>query len=270
MTDLHGALEKSLGPIYRVEREVRPVGNCRLFVASQPPDMETLVVKVLPSTLSLGVEDRVFERELVLLSDRLKASPLVLTRGSGRAGTYVYHTRAFVPGTTLRNWIARQGGLPLRKVVDIARDVLGALAPAHAAGVGHGDLKPENVLLAEHGTHVADTGVVAAVQRSLGAAAPPNAALAALCATAYVAPERREGSLVGVPGPAEDIFSLGVMLHEMLAGRPPAPESEPLEELRSVPSWLGELVRRCLSPRADDRWKDAEDAMSVLPRQAQS
>lgn len=269
MTDLRAALETSLGPIFRVEREVRPVGNCRLFVASNQTEGTEFLIKVLPSTLSLAVDDQVFERELLLLTDRLTDERLVTPRTAGRAGAFVYHTRRFVSGTTLRNWITRNGDLPLRKAVDVLRDVLSALSQAHAAGVGHGDLKPENVLLGDEHAMVADTGVVGAVERSLDGA-PPGVAVAALCAPAYVAPERREGVASGATSPSEDIYAVGVVAHEMLASRPPAPESEPLEELRSVPSWLGELVRRCLAPRQAERWPDAREALSTIPHPSTS
>ncbi len=263
MTDLHAALETALGPIYHVEREVRPVGNCRLFVTSNLSEGSEFLVKVLPSTLSLAVDDQTFERELLLLGDRLADSRLVLPQTAGRAGAFVFHMRQFVGGTTLRNWITRNGDLPLLKAVDVLRDVLSALSQAHAAGLGHGDLKPENVLLADRQALVADTGVVGAVERSLDGA-PPGVAVAALCAPPYVAPERREGVASGPTTPREDVYAVGVVAHEMLASRPPAPESEPLEEIRSVPAWLGELVRGCLAPPGE-RWPDARDVLSAMP-----
>src|SRR5207248_1115807 len=82
------------------------------------------------------------------------------------------------------------GELPLRRTVDILRDVLTALTHAHAAHIAHGDLKPENVLLTDGHTLVADTGIVEAVERSLPRGTP-GLVTGALCATTYVAPERR-------------------------------------------------------------------------------
>src|SRR2546426_763389 len=218
MTDLRAALADALGPLYRVEREVRPVGDCRLFVAREVPTGPELLVKLLPARLSLAVDSGLFERELLLVADRLRHPQFVAPRGAGRAGAFVYHTRAFVAGTTLRAWLMRHGELPLRRTVEILRGVLAALAHAHAASVAHGDLKPENVLLADGGTLVADTGVVDAVGHSLtGGAAVAGAAL---CAPPYVAPERRDG---GAPGPRDDMFAVGGLAHDMLTGQPPAP-----------------------------------------------
>src|SRR5207249_2742559 len=79
-------------------------------------------------------------------------------RGSGRAGAFVYHARRFVEGTTLRAWLANHGEMPLRRVIEVLRDVLLALAHAHRGSIAHGDLRPENVLLTAGRVQVADTG----------------------------------------------------------------------------------------------------------------
>jgi eukaryotic-like serine/threonine-protein kinase len=274
---LRAALQDALGPLYRVEREVRPVGDCRLFVALELPGGPELLLKVLPGQLSLAVDSGVFEREVLLLAPRLGHPHLVAPKGAGRAGSFVFHTRPFVAGTTLRAWLARHGELPLRQAVTILHDVLAALAHAHAAGVAHGDLKPEHVLLADGGAggaegtggaQVADTGIVDAVGRSLlGGAGAAGVASAALCAAPYVAPERRaSGAGLGPRGPRDDMFALGVLAHEMLTGKPPAPEEESLEEVRTVPAWLGELVHRCLEPEPAARWADAAAALATVSR----
>ncbi|OLB16309.1 MAG: hypothetical protein AUH12_07015 [Gemmatimonadetes bacterium 13_2_20CM_69_8] len=267
MSELRAALEAALGPIYRIEREVRPVGNCRLFVAVGTPAAPELLVKVLPAELSLAVDARAFEREVVLLADRLGHAAIVAPRGAGRAGAVVYHTRRFVEGTTLRAWLTNHGELPLRRAVEILRDVLTALAHAHHATIAHGDLKPENVFLAGGRARVADAGVVDAVERTLsGGASPPGAVRAALCAPAYLAPERRDDGSPG--GPRDDMFAVGVLLHEMLTGRPPAGEAEGLEEVRALPPWLVALARRCLAEEPAARWPDAAAALEVVTRSA--
>src|SRR3989441_11313069 len=113
MTDLRAALTNALGPIYRVEREVRPVGDCRLFVAREVPTGPELLVKLLPAGLSLAVDAGLFEQELQLVADRLRHPQIVAPRGAGRAGAVVYHTRAFVAGTTPAAWLMRPGEPPL-------------------------------------------------------------------------------------------------------------------------------------------------------------
>lgn len=269
MADLRAALGHALEPAYRVEREVRPVGKCRLFVALDQSTGPELLVKVLPTPLSLGVDPTTFAGELRTLAGSLAHRGLVAPQGGGRAGPFVYHTRAFVQGTTLRAWLQRHGELPLRRAVEVLRDVLDALAHAHAAGVCHGDLKPENVLLTDGQAVVADTGVFSAVQRSWsagggsggeGARDGHGAVMAALCADDYLAPERQSGGERA--GPRDDMFAVGVMLHEMLTGRAPGAPGEPLEELRAVPAWLGDLGRRCRAAEPGARWADAAAALA--------
>jgi serine/threonine protein kinase len=260
MADLRAALGHALEPAYRVEREVRPVGNCRMFVALGRTDGVGLLVKVLPGALSLAIDSTRFEQAIRQLGERLGHPSLVAPRGAGRAGSCVYHTRAFVEGTTLRAWLARHGELPLRRTVEILRDVLTALAHAHAAGIAHGDLKPENVVLADGQTLVADAGVLGAIVDATAGNAGA-AATSALCATDYLAPERRAGEVAGA-SPRDDMFAVGVLVHEMLTGRPPTVDPEPLDAVRSVPPWLGELARRGLAPEPNTRWGDASAALA--------
>src|SRR5260370_31875747 len=162
MSELRGALADALGPLYRIEREVRPVGEYRLFVATQSQNGTELLVKVLPAALSLGIDDVHLERVVRLVGQRLSHPNLVRPRGAGRAGAFVYHSRPFVPGTTLRAWIGNNGAIPLARTVEILRAILSGLAYAHAADLAHGDLKAENVLLADQGGMVADTGSASA------------------------------------------------------------------------------------------------------------
>ncbi len=263
VSELRAALEDALGPIYRVEREVRPVGTCRLFVAVGPPADPELLVKVLPAELSLSVDAAAFEREVLLLGDRLGHAQLVPPRRSGRAGAFVYHARRFVEGTTLRAWLANHGEMPLRRVIEVLRDVLLALAHAHRGSIAHGDLRPENVLLTQGRVLVADTGIVDAVGRTLPTGLA-GSVCAALCAPAYLTPERRKDG--GAAGPRDDMFAVGVLLHEMLTGELPAVEAEALEEVRSLPPWLAELAHRCLTVDPAARWPDAAAALDAVGR----
>ena len=224
MSELRAALAAALGPLYRIEREVRPVGEYRLFVATQSEDGTELLVKVLPAALSLGINDLQFERAVLLIGERLRHPNLVRARGAGRAGSFVYHTRPFVPGTTLRAWIGNNGPIPLARAVDILRGVLSGLAHAHETDVSHGELKPENVLLADEGVLVADTGIAGA----LGKPATPR----------------------------NDMAAVQLLAREMLSGLKPTIGQEPLERTRSLPLWLTEWLRA--------RWADAGRALAGM------
>lgn len=224
MSELRAALADALGPLYRIEREVRPVGEYRLFVATQSQNGTELLVKILPAALSLGINDLQFERAVLLLAERLKHPNLVVPRGAGRAGAFVYHTRPFVPGTTLRAWIGNNGPIPLARTVEILRGVLSGLAHAHGSRVPHGDVKPENVLLADEGVLVADTGIASAL---------------------------------GKPATARnDMAAVQALAHEMLTGMKPGIGQEPLERSRTLPLWLTEWLR--------SRWADAGRALAGM------
>jgi eukaryotic-like serine/threonine-protein kinase len=224
MSELRAALADALGPLYRIEREVRPVGEYRLFVATQSQNGTELLVKILPAALSLGVNDLQFERAVLLIAEKLQHPNLVKPRGAGRAGSCVYHTRPFVRGTTLRAWIGNNGAVPLARTVEILRGVLSGLAHAHAAGIAHGELKPENVLLAEEGILVVDTGIASAL---------------------------------GKPATARnDMAAVQALAREMLNGAKPTVADEPLEHSRSLPLWLSEWLR--------SRWSDAGRALAGM------
>src|ERR1700752_4055334 len=224
MSELRDALAEDLGPLYRMEREVRPVGEYRLFVATQSQDGTELLIKVLPAALSLGVDDLQFERAVLLIAEKLNHPNLVKPRGAGRAGSFVFHTRPFVPGTTLRAWIGNNGAVPLARTVEILRGVLNGLAYAHAAGIAHGELKPENVLLADEGILVVDTGIASAL---------------------------------GKPATARnDMAAVQALARGMLNGAKPMGTDEPLERTRSLPLWLSEWLR--------SRWTDAGRALAGM------
>jgi serine/threonine protein kinase len=224
MSELRAALADSLGPLYRIEREVRPVGEYRLFVATQSQDGTELLVKVLPAALSLGINDLQFERAVLLLAEKLHHPNLVRARGAGRAGSFVYHTRPFVPGTTLRAWIGNNGAVPLARTVEILRGVLNGLAHAHEAEIAHGELKAENVLLADEGILVVDTGIATAL---------------------------------GKPASARnDMAAVQSLAREMLNGAKPTIADEPLESTRTLPLWLTEWLR--------SRWSNAGRALAGM------
>src|SRR6266704_4454778 len=224
MSELRTALADALGPLYRIEREVRPVGEYRLFVATQSQNGTELLVKVLPAALSLGIDDLQFERAVLLIAERLRHPNLVRPRGAGRAGSFVYHTRSFVPGTTLRAWIGNNGAIPLARAVEILRGILSGLAAAHAAEIAHGELKAENVLLSDQGVLVADTGIAGALGK----------------------PATQRNDMAAVQSLAK----------EMLSGAKPTVGAEPLERTRALPLWLTEWLR--------SRWSDAGRALAGM------
>jgi len=165
MSELRTALADALGPLYRIEREVRPVGDTGSSSQPSPKTAHSYWSKFLPAALSLGINDLQFERAVLLVGERLRHPNLVRPRGAGRAGSFVYHTRPFVPGTTLRAWIGNNGAIPLARTVEILRGMLSGWRTRTAARLLI-ELKAENVLLADEGVLVADTGIAGALGKA--------------------------------------------------------------------------------------------------------
>ena len=224
MSDLKSALADALGPLYRVEREVRPAGNNRQFVVMPNPTGPALLVKVLPAAESLSINENEFERDVLLLGDKLHHPNLVAPKGGGRAGAFIYHPRPIGEGTTLSAWMVRNGQLPLARAVEALRGILSGLAHAHKNKVAHGGIRPECVILGTNATLVADTGI----KKLLGRA-----------------------SLV-----RNDMVALGLLVHEMLTGTAHRAMEQPVETNRSLPQWLSEWLQSA--------WTDAGTALAAL------
>lgn len=221
-----------------------------MFVVTGEPVAPVLLARILPFELSIAMDPARFEREVIMLTPRLDHPHLVGPHGAGTAGRFLYHTRPFLEGTTLRAVLQRRGELPLHHAVQVLRDVTGAVARAHANGVLHGDLRPENVLMTDAGALVVDTGIAGAAAAAIRRNHPAALALD-LSDPVYRAPELRTG--IPLWSEQTDIFALGAMGYEMLAGKPPVREPEPLGGRRSITPGLGQLMLQCLSERPEDR-----------------
>jgi Tol biopolymer transport system component len=182
----------------------------------------------------------------------------------------------YVEGRSLRDRITREGALPIDDAVRILRDVVDALTEAHARGVVHRDIKPENILLRGRHALVTDFGVAKAVSDATGRT-PLTTAGVALGTPAYMAPE--QASADPNLDHRVDIYALGAVGYELLAGRPvfagTTPQMvlaahmteapEPVTGHRAaVPPALDALVMRCLAKKPADRFQRAEDLLPLL------
>ncbi len=193
-----------------------------------------------------------------------------------------FMTMELVQGESLAGRITRRGALPLNEAVSIATSICAGLEAAHAAGVVHRDLKPDNVLLSDDGrVVVTDFGIARACTTELGSATSTMGMM--LGTPVYMAPEQVEGR-ADIDGRA-DIYALGGVLFEMLTGeRPWLGESplaiatarlyqsapDPRHKRSSVPAWAAEITMRCLSRRREDRFGSAADVSAALARGASS
>jgi len=273
--ELIDRLQTALGSGYRLESELGGGGMSRVFVAEDLELGRKVVVKVLPPEMAAGVNADRFRREIQLAA-QLQHPHIVPVLGAASRGDLAYYTMPLVEGESLRVKLTREGELPIADTVRILRDVADALAYAHAHGVVHRDIKPDNVLISGRHAVVTDFGVAKAVSAASGSSGLTSLGVA-LGTPAYMAPEQAAAE-PGVDYRA-DVYALGAVAYEMLTGRPPfvAPSAQMVlaaqvtqtpEQVSAhraaVPAALAELVMRCLEKRPADRWQSAEEVRQQL------
>jgi eukaryotic-like serine/threonine-protein kinase len=275
--DLRGQLQKSLGDAYRLERELGGGGMSRVFVAEELRLHRDVVVKVLSPDLALGLSAERFEREIRTVA-ALQQANIVPILTAGDTDGLPFYIMPFVEGESLRAHLGG-GPLPVAEVLGIVKDVAKALGYAHQRGVVHRDIKPDNVLLSGGTAVVTDFGIAKAISaaRTSGPGATLTQVGTSIGTPAYMAPEQAAGD-ANVDHRA-DIYSLGAMAYELLAGHPVFSDRtaqrmlvahlseapRPIGELRAdVPVTLAELVMRCLAKDPDARPQTASDVVRML------
>jgi hypothetical protein len=194
--------------------------------------------------------------------------------------TLLYYVMPYIDGETLRARLAREGKLPEEEAVRILRDVLDALAHAHRLGIVHRDITPENIMLTRRHALVMDFGVAKAATAAADGPIVTGATLTtlglAIGTPTYMSPEQAAGD--PTMDHRTDLFALGVLTYEMLAGRRPyqvdgeqivatgeTPLPAPLSELRNdTPPELAAVVTRCLSLSPQQRPRHAGDVVRVI------
>ena len=280
-TDLREQLQTTLGTTYALERELGGGGMARVFVAEERALGRRVVVKVLAPALAGGIDAERFRRE-VRLAAVLQHPHIVPLLAAGEAGGLLYYTMPYVEGETLRARLSRDGALPVVDALRFTREVADALAYAHANRVVHRDIKPENVLLSGDHALVADFGIAKAltaaarIEPSAGPAALTSVGLA-VGTPAYMAPEQALGD--PTTDHRADLYALGVVLYELLAGAPPfagrTPQQlvaahvsgvpAPVTDRRpTVPRALATLVARLLAKDPAERPQSAGELLREL------
>ncbi|HUF28777.1 MAG TPA: protein kinase [Gemmatimonadaceae bacterium] len=287
MTDiLSEQLQASLGAGVVIQRELGGGGMSRVFLADELALNRRVVVKVLAPELAAGVNADRFRREILLAAGLqhphvvpiLAAGEVADAPGPG-ANVLPYFTMPFVQGDSLRTRLTTTGRQPIADVIAILRDVAKGLAYAHAHGIVHRDIKPENVLLSGGSAAVTDFGVAKALSSAhrSGAGDALTVIGMSLGTPAYMAPEQAAGD--PTTDHRADLYSLGLVAYEMLAGRTPfgarAPQAiiaahlverpEPVDRLRrDAPAALATLVMRCLEKDPARRPQTAEEFLASL------
>jgi serine/threonine-protein kinase len=229
---------------------------------------------VLQPELAHALGPQRFLQEIEIAA-RLVHPNILPLHDSGEAGGLLYYVMPYVEGPTLRQRLTREQHLALGEAVQIARNVADALTYAHNHGVVHRDIKPENVLLSGGQYVVADFGIARAIDEA-GAARLTETGLA-LGTPAYMSPEQASGARD--PDGRSDIYSLGCLVYEMLAGAPPftGPSAQaimarhaidPVPRLRTlrptIPAGVERAVEKALAKVPVDRFATADQFAKQL------
>jgi TolB-like protein/Tfp pilus assembly protein PilF len=266
MPDLRAQLQAGLGGSYTLERELGRGGMATVFLAQDLKHDRPVALKVLHPELANSLGPDRFLREIKLAA-RLQHPHILTVLDSGETGGRLWFTMPFVEGDSLRDRLRRERQLPVEDAVRIAREAAQALQYAHDHGVVHRDIKPENLLLTRDGnTLVADFGIARGLEAGRSDERLTDTGLV-VGTPAYMSPEQASGDRA--LDARSDVYSLGSVLYEMLAGEPPftAPTmqamivkrlTEPPPSVRAsrgtVPEAVDQAIRKALAPLAADRF----------------
>jgi serine/threonine-protein kinase len=224
VTDTLERLNTALADRYAIERELGQGGMATVYLARDLKHDRAVAVKVLRPELAIALGADRFLREITTTAQLAHPHilPLLDSGGTGAqahrgTGEFLYYVMPYVEGESLRDRLLREKQLPLEDALQLTREVADALSYAHSHGVVHRDIKPENILLQSGHAVVADFGIARAIAAA-GSARLTETGLA-VGTPAYMSPEQASAS-ADLDG-RSDLYSLGCVLYEMLAGEPP-------------------------------------------------
>jgi eukaryotic-like serine/threonine-protein kinase len=274
MSGLLGRLQVALTERYTIERELGRGGMATVYLAQDLKHRRPVALKVLSPDLAASLGTDRFLREIDVAA-RLAHPHILPLHDSGEADGLLYYVMPYVEGESLRDRLTRERQLPLEDALRITREVADALDYAHSRDVLHRDIKPENILFQAGHAVVSDFGISRAI-RAAGMRRVTGTGIA-VGTPGYMSPE--QGAGVEQPDGRSDLYSLGCVLYEMLAGSPPftgwsaqavlaRQAAEPVPRLRTVrdtvPDWLEQVTVRALAKAPADRFATAADFIAAL------
>jgi TolB-like protein len=266
VSDPRDQLQADLADRYVLERELGRGGMATVYLAHDLKHDRLVALKVLHPELAATLGPERFLRE-IRLTARLDHPHILPVFDSGESAGLLWYTMPYVEGESLRDRLRREVQLPIEDAVRIAREVAEALDYAHRHRIVHRDIKPENVMLGEGHARVADFGVA----QALGAAEAGRLTETGLTVgtPAYMSPEQ---ATAGPVDGRSDVYALGCVLYEMLAGEPPFTGrtaqaiiarrlSDPVPQIRhirdAVPARLEQAIMTALARVPADRFPSA-------------
>ena len=270
-------LNAALASRYAIERELGSGGMATVYLADDVKHHRKVAVKVLRPELASAIGPDRFLREIEIVA-KLNHPHILALYDSGEADGFLFYVMPYVKGESLRQRIHREKLLPIEQAIGITRHAASALDHAHAHGVIHRDIKPENILLHEGEAMVADFGIALAVtgggqrltDRGVWVGTPE-----------YMSPEQALGDRA--LDARSDVYSLGCVLYELLAGEPPytGPTAQavmakrltdPVPGVRrlraTVPAGVEQTLRKALAREPADRFETTAAFAEALTQSA--
>ncbi|MBP9106519.1 MAG: protein kinase [Gemmatimonadaceae bacterium] len=263
----------ALADRYRIERELGRGGMATVYVAEDLKHRRQVAIKVMRPELSASMGADRFLRE-VEIAAKLSHPNILPVYDSGEADGFLYYVMPLVEGESLPERMARDKQMPALEALRLAREVAEALAYAHARGIVHRDIKPANILLSAGHALVADFGIARAMESSGEALTQTGLAIGT---PVYMSPEQATGA-TDIDG-RTDIYALGCVLYEMLAGEPPftgptvqailarslTENPRPLDQTRTaLPAAVNTTVMKALAKTAADRYSTGAEFVAAL------
>jgi serine/threonine-protein kinase len=275
MDDPLDRLRTALAGRYAVDWEVGRGGMSRVYAARDLRHGRRVAIKVLrPELASILGADRFLQE--IEIAARLQHPHILPLFDSGEAADLLFYVMPFITGETLRSRLTRMGRLTIADAARIGHEITDALGYAHREGVVHRDIKPENVMLGAGHAYVMDFGIAKALSEATDHSGITSAGLT-LGTPAYMAPEQAAAA-PGVDHRA-DIYAIGTVLYEMLAGHPPFADSTaqrifarqmteipaPIEgERADTPAPMARGIQRALEKDPDLRQQTAGELMPAI------
>ncbi len=271
----YSSLSNALADRYRIERELGAGGMATVYLAQDLKHGRQVAVKVLRAELAAALGQDRFLREITTTAN-LRHPNILPLFDSGEADGLLYYVMPFIDGESLRDRLTRDGQLPMRDALRIADEVADALSYAHSRGVIHRDIKPENILLENDHAIVADFGIAHALS-TLGDEKLTMVGMT-LGTPHYMSPEQGSGDVVDA---RSDLYALGCVMYEMIAGKPPFTAANPMavmvrhaiepvpslrKERSDVAAALVEAIERALAKSPDERHSTVQEWRHALKR----
>jgi len=265
----------ALTDVYAIERELGQGGMATVYLAEDLKHHRQVTIKVMRQEIAAALGGERFLRGIEI-AGRLQHPNILMLLDSGEVDDVLYYVMPYVEGESLAQRLDREGQLPIDDALQIARDVASALGHAHAQGVIHRDLNPDNIMLTGGHAVVMDFGIgdaLAAEQENLTQTAM------SLGTPSYTSPEQAAGGR-NIDG-RTDVYAMGAVLYHMLVGEPPytgaTPEailakraSDPIPSARrireTIPSEVDVAIGKSLAQEPTGRYATAEEfAAAIIP-----